>query len=670
MPSHFTLRMQFGPHQDASEITEQLLRLVREAPVDEIMFFYFAEEQNDGHETLERVRDWIDNSRPYRDALKQTGVQVSLNPWHTLLHGDRERTLKREQPWRLMVDPNGREASAVVCPLDAAWRNYYYETLRLYAAEGFRVVWIDDDLRYHNHAPLEWGGCLCPLHVQEFNRRAGTAASRPEIVDACLAPGTPHPWRAIWLDMWQDTVLDFLHECRGILEGGGTRMGLMSSSMEAHAAEGRRWGDWWDASGGGDPPVHRPNFWPYSDSRGPVIVHGIATLDQNRAIQPPKLESGPEIENHPFGRWNKSFRQTFAQMTVAHVLGATNLNFSLHDLMGNRPDDEPERMRFLNAVRPSMDWLADGFPMSLRTIGVGVPWSPDMGRAIRTEQGCSWHELHCPSRAWAYWLGAAGIAFTMRPQDRVNALAGPMTWSFDDDTLKQWLASSLLLDGGAAAILADRGFGDLIGVSSWRMVTQRELLYSIEECMDPAFAYRVGGQISVNSGAYAHRMLQAVLARGAHPVSDLRDPLQRIVGHGAFTYENTLGGRVAVVPWDATTDTIPKIDIHRAAQLRRIVEWLAWAQETGWVEGGAWLVPQYLCDGDRWRGAVWNASPDSVDSFRLHRPKGMPTVHQAWHLTPTGERLPVPVEDDVVRLTRPMHQFEVAVFGNHLHAES
>ena len=96
MPSHFTLRMQFGPHQDASEITEQLLRLVREAPVDEIMFFYFAEEQNDGHETLERVRDWIDNSRPYRDALKQTGVQVSLNPWHTLLHGDRERTLKRE----------------------------------------------------------------------------------------------------------------------------------------------------------------------------------------------------------------------------------------------------------------------------------------------------------------------------------------------------------------------------------------------------------------------------------------------------------------------------------------------------------------------------------------------------------------------------------------------
>ena len=41
MPSHYTLRMQFGPHQDAEEITAQLLDLVRHARADEIMFFFF-----------------------------------------------------------------------------------------------------------------------------------------------------------------------------------------------------------------------------------------------------------------------------------------------------------------------------------------------------------------------------------------------------------------------------------------------------------------------------------------------------------------------------------------------------------------------------------------------------------------------------------------------------
>ena len=66
-----------------------------------------------------------------------------------------------------MVDPNGKVASAVICFLDPQWRKYYFETLRMYALEGFRVVWIDDDIRYHNHTPLDWGGCFCPL--QYFN---------------------------------------------------------------------------------------------------------------------------------------------------------------------------------------------------------------------------------------------------------------------------------------------------------------------------------------------------------------------------------------------------------------------------------------------------------------------------------------------------------------------
>ena len=97
MPSYFTLRMQFGPHQDPQDVAEQLQHLVTEAPVDEIMFFYFAEEQNDGHETMTRVREWIEQSRPYREAMAHAGVQVSLNPWHSLLHCDRGRTLKPEQ---------------------------------------------------------------------------------------------------------------------------------------------------------------------------------------------------------------------------------------------------------------------------------------------------------------------------------------------------------------------------------------------------------------------------------------------------------------------------------------------------------------------------------------------------------------------------------------------
>ena len=135
-----------------------------------------------------------------------------------------------------MVDFQGNAAAAVVCPLDGNWQRYFIETLRLYAAEGFRVVWIDDDIRYHNHAPLEWGGCFCPLHVAEFNRRAGTQATREEIVRACLAPGAPHPWRAIWLDMWQETLLAFLDACRETLAAGG---GADGADVQQHGSPRR-----------------------------------------------------------------------------------------------------------------------------------------------------------------------------------------------------------------------------------------------------------------------------------------------------------------------------------------------------------------------------------------------------------------------------------------------
>ena len=80
VPSHFTLRMQFGLHQKPDEITRMLLNLVHKAPVDEIMIFYFAEELNDGHDPLDRIRRWIANTRPCHEALVREEIAVSRTP--------------------------------------------------------------------------------------------------------------------------------------------------------------------------------------------------------------------------------------------------------------------------------------------------------------------------------------------------------------------------------------------------------------------------------------------------------------------------------------------------------------------------------------------------------------------------------------------------------------
>ena len=146
------------------------------------------------------------------------------------------------------------------------------------------MIWLEDDMRYHNHTPLEWGGCFCPLHVAAFNKRAGTNVAWPQIMEKVLRPGEPHPWRGIWLDMWQETLLELIDECRRAVEQRGARLGLMSSSPDSHAMEGRRWDDWWRALAGDAPPIHRPNFCGYTDAVAPTLAQSTSRLDQTRGV--------------------------------------------------------------------------------------------------------------------------------------------------------------------------------------------------------------------------------------------------------------------------------------------------------------------------------------------------------------------------------------------------
>ncbi len=106
------------------------------------------------------------------------------------------------------------------------------------------------------------------------------------------------------------------------------------------------------------------------------------------------------------------------------------------------------------------------------------------------------------------------------------------------------------------------------------------------------------------------------------------------------------------------------MDAYRAEQLRALVRWLARDAETGSVSGGAWLIPQILAASrwerrggeETWRAVVWNASPDELDSFTLRRPAAMPAAAKAWHLLPSGARLPVAIHGDRFQLSQPMHQ--------------
>ncbi|WP_328885177.1 hypothetical protein [Streptomyces sp. NBC_00316] len=652
------LRLQVDPADDPAEVTERMLRLVKDSRADEICVFFFGMEFNDGHERPAAIGSWLERTRGWRSALRAAGVAVSLNPGHTLGHDDWGRM--RREPWQTMVDQHGTAAEVTVCPLDPAWRAYFAESLRRYAAEDIATVWIEDDIRLHNHAPLDWGGCFCPLHLAEFASRTGASPTRSELVAACSAPGEPHPWRGAWLDMLDDTATELMAQWRAVTDAHGIRLGLMSSRPESHAAEGRQWSRWLDTV-----EVHRPHFWTYADTTGPELAASAALLDAQRAVQRPGLASYPEIECWPYGQWNKSFRQTGAQMALAQILGCEGLAVSLYDFLGNHPDDEPARAGFLTDWRPTLDWLADTFPTSLRTVGVDIPWSPQTARELRidangTAAGGRWQALEVPHREWAGWLGSIGHAVTSRGgESAVRALAGESCWAYDDVQIRDWLRGGLLLDGPAAEILHRRGFGDLIGVHGMRTPGPEGPVPAREICTDPEFALRVGARISADAVVNGHRALAvADPAPGARVASRLVDPRGADIGPGLVLYENELGGKAAVCPWPATPQV--RMTPQRAAQLDAVLDWLGEGRNAR-VSGHPWLVPHVLTDGRRWRLVVWNAAPDDADRLDVQLPDGMPAPTTAVQVTARGERFPASYTDGTVTLSRPLGQWEFVV---------
>ena len=94
MPTRYALRLSYGLHVDRERTSAELVRLAREAHADEITFMIYCEAFNNGHETLDELREWLALIRPWKQALEQMGVTVNLNPWQTMLHCDRSRRMK------------------------------------------------------------------------------------------------------------------------------------------------------------------------------------------------------------------------------------------------------------------------------------------------------------------------------------------------------------------------------------------------------------------------------------------------------------------------------------------------------------------------------------------------------------------------------------------------
>ncbi len=574
----YLFRFCCDPLYNADREIPELVRFAERSRSDDVMVFCNVEEMNTGHTTPEEREVYLDLLRRVRGALPES-VSVSVNQWHSLMHMDQGKTLHPGQDFRLMKDIRGKESTLCVCPACVNWLDYISELYAAYAAVKPFALWVEDDFRFHNHAPLEWGGCFCDFHMERFSRAAGRTLTREEFLEGVLRPGEPHPYRKIWLDSCREDLINAASRIREAVNKASpnSRVGLMSSVPQVHAAEGRDWKALLRTLAGDTPPVNRPHLPAYGEitpAQYMLRFNQIPLL--NRAFLPEETEVYPELENFPYSLHTKSKRFTRFQLLSALPMNLRGMTIDLFDLNGNGINREEGWEELLWDTKDTLIALQDTGVFREKKLGVRVLVSPDSGYTLHTRRGESMEELYPHETLFPALFGVYGIAFSYETDPALRgqavAVGGQVLRSFTGEQIEALFRENfVLLDGEAAEALHELGYGRLAGIKGCRWIPQDDGTVSYEQVEDGVAYCGIPGARASAMVSCCDLLDVEYDGPTARIVSGFYDSFRRRRANA----QSLIGGRVYVFPFGrlpSPTEIPPMlINAVRGAMLRAYI---------------------------------------------------------------------------------------------------
>lgn len=578
----YALRRTLPPWRFEATLKE-LIDCVPRYRVDEVIVKVDTEEFSHGQPSIAWAKKYQKRLFETKEALRKIGVVYSLNPWITVGHNDRGRDSRKTVPgFESVVGHNGVVSKACACPLGPNWRAHIAKLWTLYAKTEPHVMWVEDDIRTFNHNPVRFG-CFCPLHLKRFGEIVGKRVTREQVVAALLKPGKPHAWRAKWLQMQGEIMVDTVGFLAKTVHATSpaTSIGLMSSGPRVHDMEGRQWLKLADALADGQPLYSRPPMGNYHEASMRGFYYSHDSIKITRHVLPPGTIEQTEVENVPFTRYANSIKFTFMEMAISFAYGSHGVTMNLFDHAGTPMEDDPHFGKMLGEKKAYLNGLSSLAQKPGVFRGVQLLHHDDSGKRKRLQRDAPYHELITEGAEMMEALESHGIPTTFDDSE-VVAVSGQVLRAFSDAQIAALLGKTrgLLLDGVAAGVLAERGFGDDIGLKSIDAPVHIDTLggFGVEEFHHKKFGGADGKYLTTTVPFLGGRPSIAVakLKRSAVAVSHLVDPDTKRHHVCSYAIENRNGGRVFVHLYDLQSAFgVPFCHPFRAEQLHGAVRWLS-----------------------------------------------------------------------------------------------
>ena len=333
---------------------------------------------------------------PLAHKLKNAGISYQLNYQNLFGAWDGNYDHRDILKWKCYVDEFGEPSYGSGCMIGEKFRKIAGEKLRLWSQTKPDVIWIDDDMRFHNHRTEIHGfwngdlscenldfGCFCETHIDKFNQKYKTNLKREEIVSDCLKPQKNTDMRAKWLDFQSECYEDAAKWICKIVndESPDTRVAIMTSVPDVHAVEGRNWDTFLSGLSGDKTPLIRATIGPYAEGnpRDFSVSHSLLERLKTNIQSQYKgtVDYCPEIENTRFTRYSKSIMATKYQIGLSAFSGCRGTTLSIYDLEGCILEEEAEFGEMLDEIKPFCDMMNAEKMCDYKNKGISFISSPD-----------------------------------------------------------------------------------------------------------------------------------------------------------------------------------------------------------------------------------------------------------------------------------------------------
>ena len=620
-------------HTDGEAMAEMLTLLERHrAACDEV---WFCTEM--GYPTLEAHRRSAERMALAAGKVRALDILPGLQVANTIGHADMPLCPVAGIAWQPMVGPDGRSAKMSHCPREPAFLEYNRQAARAYAAWGPSSVWIDDDLRMHHHAPVDWG-CFCDRCVSAFAREQGRRWNRRSLVKSITDPDDGRT-RLAWtqfngraLAMVARSIGQAVHEvapdCRPGLQHAGAEWGIYNGPSLTPVFTAL-------AEASGHKAGSRPGGGFYTDHQPREMLDKAFSVARQVALLPDCVDVVcPEIENFTHNAMGKTAHGTVVESSLDLAMGCNCLSYAILCSRHDTTDWYGSLLERIGQYRPFWRGYIEQNEGAVSG-GLEVLFGAEhAARRLRPGEGpFAWAnvDLHRVYQMSAIGVplccGSAGACGAVLHADTVDGLT--------DKELRTALSGGLLIDGIAAMRIQQRGFGDLLGVE----VVQPEQLDFYERLTADKL-----------NGPHAGKTWRGIFFGASPRVMILRPhrPTVRILGEhvnaggeivGAATVlaDNELGGRVAIFGYDGFDNTVSS---PRRVQLLAACDWLARGRLPVLIETPAQVaaVPRVSRTGQLRSVMLLNTSIDATPPLQV-RLRGLPAGKPRWFAPQAAPRL-------------------------------